>query len=109
MKKLIAKVEQWADERNLIAGSDSKSQSLKLMSEVGELADTVNKGGNPIDDIGDCLVVLTILAAQEGLTLKQCLEFAYNEIKDRQGVMHNGCWIKDTDPRYESIMQELAE
>ena len=109
LKKLIEKVEQWADDRNLIAGSDSKSQVLKLASEVGELADSVNKGNECIDDIGDCLVVLTILAAQQGWTLKQCLKYAYNEIKDRQGVMHNGCWIKDTDPRYESVMQELAE
>ena len=108
MKKLIAKVEQWADERNLINGSDPKSQVLKLISEVGELADTINKGGDCTDDIGDCLVVLTILAAQEGLTLKECLGYAYQDIKDRKGVMYKGCFIKDTDPRYESVMQELA-
>lgn len=108
MKKLIAKVEQWADDRNLIVGSDPKSQALKLMSEVGELSDSINKDDNCIDDIGDCLVVLTIIAAQQGLTLKQCLKYAYNEIKDRQGVMYNGSFIKDSDPRYESVMQELS-
>ena len=108
MKKLIEKVEQWADDRNLIDGSDSKSQVLKLMSEVGELADTINKGGDPIDDIGDCIVILNNIALQNGLTLKTCLKYTYNEIKDRKGVMYKGCFIKDTDPRYESVMQELA-
>lgn len=64
------------------------------MSEVGELADNINKDRDCIDDIGDCMVVLIILANQLGMTPKQCLEHAYNDIKDRKGRMVDGVFIK---------------
>ena len=38
-----------------------------------------------VDGLGDTLVTLIILAAQYGLELEDCLEYAYNEIKDRTG------------------------
>lgn len=37
------------------------------------------------------------------LTLDGCFLAAYNEIKDRKGVMYNGVFIKDTDPRYAEL------
>lgn len=37
------------------------------------------------------------------LTLEGCFLAAYNEIKDRQGIMYNGVFIKDTDPRYAEL------
>lgn len=100
MDVLINKVLDWADDRNLIEGSDSKSQCLKLMSEAGELADNINKQQDCKDDIGDCLVVLIILAAQQGYSIHSCLEHAYNDIKDRKGIMVNGVFIKESDPAY---------
>ena len=100
MDVLINKVLDWADDRNLIEGSDPKSQCLKLMSEVGELADNINKKQDCRDDIGDCFVVLIILANKLGMTPKQCLEHAYNDIKDRKGIMVDGVFIKESDPAY---------
>lgn len=100
MDELIEKVQQWAYERNLVNGSDSKTQLIKLMSEMGELADSINKKQDCRDDIGDCLVVLSIIADQQGCTLKQCLEFAYEDIKDRKGIMVDGVFIKESDPAY---------
>lgn len=97
MDKLVKKVEQWADDRNLISGSNAKAQCLKLMSEVGELADNLNKGRDCIDDIGDCFVVLIIIANQLGMTPQQCLNHAYNDIKDRKGKMIDGVFIKEGD------------
>ena len=38
MKELEKKVIRWAEERNLIKGSNPESQMLKLIEEVGELA-----------------------------------------------------------------------
>jgi NTP pyrophosphatase (non-canonical NTP hydrolase) len=71
---------------------------LKLVSEVGELADNIAKGRDVKDDIGDCLVVLNNLAAMSGTTLNACLQVAYDDIKDRRGVMnHNGIFIKEAD------------
>jgi len=103
----LEKVIKWANDRNLIKGSDSKSQTLKLMSEVGELADNINKQSDCKDDIGDCLVVLIILAAQLDTSLSECLEIAYEDIKDRKGIMLDGVFIKSTDSKYDESVAIL--
>ena len=36
-KELIGKIEQWAEDRNLILGSTPQKQFIKLMEEFGEL------------------------------------------------------------------------
>ena len=38
-----------------------------------------------IDSLGDTAVCLINLATQMGLDFNECLEHAYNEIKDRKG------------------------
>lgn len=100
MQDLISKTLRWANERNLIDGSDVKSQTLKFITEAGELADNILKKEDVEDSIGDCLVCLIILAEQQGTTLEDCLSLAYMDIKDRQGVMLDGVFIKDTDEAY---------
>lgn len=99
MEELTQKVRQWANARDLITGSTPQAQTLKLMSEVGELADNIGKKRYTAaqDDIGDCLVVLTILCEQLGYTLEECLAHAYDEIKDRKGKMVDGIFIKEGD------------
>ncbi len=47
------------------------------------------------DALGDTIVTLIILAGQNGLKLEDCLEYAYNEIKNRTGKTINGTFIKD--------------
>ena|SRR5690606_5569051 len=91
----IQLIEQWADNRNLIEGSDPKSQFVKLVEEVGELANDIAKGKDVKDSIGDVAVVLAIIAKQYGTTLDACLELAYNEIKDRKGKMVDGVFVKE--------------
>ena len=108
MNELIKNVIDWANERNLINGGCSKSQMLKCVSEVGELADNVNMQNDIRDDIGDVLVTLIIIAAQHGLSLDQCLAVAYNDIKDRKGIMLDGVFIKATDPAYDGALAVLA-
>jgi len=49
------------------------------------------------DSIGDCVVVLTILAAQNGLQIEDCITQAYDEIKERKGVMKDGVFVKEED------------
>lgn len=85
----------WAEERNLVKGSTPPAQFVKLVEETGELASSIGKKRDPKDDIGDILVVLTILAAQHGLTLSECYAHAYNEIKGRKGKMVDGIFIKE--------------
>ena len=69
MKELILKVEQWAQDRNLINGCKPIDQAMKLFSEAGELADNIGKGRDIKDDVGDVLVVMIIIAKQLGATL----------------------------------------
>ena len=47
-----------------------------------------------IDAIGDIQVVLILLSEMLDLNYNACLESAYNEIKDRKGVVVNGTFIK---------------
>lgn len=167
MNELIAKIEAWAEDRNIINGSKPIDQAMKLFSEFGELADNVGKGRDCRDDIGDVFVVLTIMCKQLGqsiadfdlekyelysdkravlhlseslfkftdyanmgnlddeiyacvghldyiaeyhdATLEECVQIAYNDIKDRKGIMHNGVFIKSTDPQYDAICMELSK
>ena len=166
MKELILKVEQWAADRNLIAGCQPIDQAMKLFSEAGELADNIGKGRCVKDDIGDVAVVLTIITKQLGktladvdapqwaegdnktlmlklqnsltdfvecatfggfsyglcrrilnilnaiarnhkTTLEECLAVAYDDIKDRKGVMYNGVFVKSTDPAYNDVIKSI--
>ena len=102
---LIDLTEKWHVDRNLIDGATSTDQVLKLIQEVGELSDSVCKGEDVKDDIGDCLVILINIAKREGTTLEECLQVAYNDIKDRKGRMVDGIFISLCKERtwYESI------
>lgn len=92
-------IRQWAEDRNLIEGSKPVNQVSKLVEELGELATGVNKGKPDLiaDGVGDAVVVLTILAKQCGMNIEDCIELAWNEIKDRKGKMQNGIFIKEAD------------
>lgn len=164
MRELIEKIEQWAEDRNIIKGSKPIDQAMKLFSEFGELADNVGKGRDCRDDIGDVFVVLTIMCKQHGgslsledrlvctneglkecvmwlgysladeltdttygdkydcydslsilnkiaelsgTTLQECVQIAYNDIKDRKGLMHNGVFIKESDPAYQDALDNI--
>lgn len=93
------RIRQWASDRNLIEGSDVKSQFVKLMEEAGELASAIAKQRDDefADAVGDMFVVLTILSAQKGLDIEECIAGAWLEIKDRKGRMVDGVFVKDAD------------
>ena len=90
-------IRAWANERGLYKGGDTKTQSLKLVEEVGEICRAVlkNKHNDVVDGIGDAVVVLTNLAELQGTSIEHCIDMAYNEIKDRTGKMDNGTFKKD--------------
>ena len=95
--ELVALIQNWAWDRNLIDGSTHNAQMLKLMEEVGELAGGVCKDKADVikDSIGDVFVVLTIIAAQMGWSIEECVQAAYAEIKDRKGRMIQGVFVKE--------------
>jgi len=91
------KIRSWANERGLYSGGDTKTQTLKLMEEAGEICRAVLKVDKQatMDGIGDCVVVLTNLAELAGTSIEECIDLAYNEIKNRTGKMSNGTFKKD--------------
>lgn len=98
LTEYAAKFTQWATDRKIIQNGNLQTQTLKLVSEVGELADNIAKGRDTKDDIGDCFVVLNNLVEMQGYTWQECLEQAWNDIKDRKGHMNeNGVFIKEGD------------
>ena len=92
-------IRQWAKDRNLIEGSDMKSQFVKLIEEAGELANSIAKRNDIefADAIGDMVVVLTIMAAQNGMMIEDCIDAAWQQIRDRKGKMVDGIFIKEAD------------
>lgn len=95
----FGKIRGWATDRNLILGSTPQAQFVKLIEEVGELAEAIAKDKEEqfIDSIGDVIVVLTILAEQKGFLIERCIEQAWHEIKDRKGRMVDGIFVRDVD------------
>jgi phosphoribosyl-ATP pyrophosphohydrolase len=90
-------IRRWANNKGILTNGDPKTQYVKLMEESGELARAILKDNTHefIDAIGDMVVVLTNLAAIKGLRIEDCVDSAYNEIKDRQGSMQNGTFVKN--------------
>lgn len=118
MQELIDNVLEWAKERNIIEGSTAAKQLEKTAAELIELAIAVGRDDmhtelglatdsdsnllekcsmDIADGIGDVLVTLIIVTEQTGLDIEDCLACAYNQIKDRKGVMKNGIFIKEAD------------
>lgn len=103
---LIDNIVEWHYDRNLIDGSTDKDQYMKLIQEAGELSDNICKGKDIADDIGDMMVVLINIAERNNLTMTECLERAWYDIKDRKGRMVDGVFVKESD---ESTYEETDE
>ena len=98
MDELVLKVEEWAKAKGLDKAESSK-QFLKVVEELGEVASALVRGQEEElkDGIGDVIVTLIILAQQQGLTVEECLAYAYDEIKNRTGKMVDGVFVKSSD------------
>lgn len=98
---LITKINHWADERNL-KQVDPKIQWMRITEEVGEIRDVFLKPHDFADPewslkdaIGDSIVTLIVLCLQLGYDVEECLTIAYNDIKDRKGVMIDDNFVKE--------------
>ena len=87
LQKLITNVQQWSIDRGLDK-ADSKKQMLKLYEEFGELASGIVKGNKEVvkDSIGDVVVVLIILAQQQGVRLISDFELSHGRLS-KQDIM----------------------
>ena len=98
LDQLVEQVEAWSVDKNLHNGNSDR-QTLKFYEEAGEIAAALSRGQMDAlkDGIGDTVVTLIILAQQQGWTLEECLQYAYDEIKNRKGKTINGTFVKESD------------
>jgi NTP pyrophosphatase (non-canonical NTP hydrolase) len=92
------KIIQWAEARRIIQNSNPESQLLKAVSEIGELADATIKHDKDaiVDAIGDVMVCLVNYCAIQDIDLVECMEIAYDQIKNRKGtLLPNGIFKKE--------------
>ena len=92
---------QWAEDRNMIKPDrlTGLAQLAKVTEELGELSAGINKNDEDKtkDSLGDIMVTLIILAQDLNFDLLDCLNIAYNVIKDRKGKVIDGSYIKESD------------
>ena len=98
--ELIEEVRNWGRAKGIIGHTGQateQSQLTKLLEEVGELQHAIrdNIEHEKIDAIGDCTVVLILLADIIGISFEECLETAYQVISQRTGKMVDGQFVKD--------------
>lgn len=115
---IVCNVIQWGVDRNIIQDSSLDRQLVKLQEEFDELEEAILARDKDAirDAIGDMSVVLIMMSEIfgrdydpenyiEGVTsiddntpyFEECLEAAYNEIKDRKGKLINGVFVKEAD------------
>ena len=100
LSSLVALIRQWGVDRNIIGANKQSSphqQHTKLVEEVDEILEGIRSADQHaiIDGIGDATVVLIQLAELVGTRFESCLLAAYEEIKNRSGVMQNGVFVKN--------------
>lgn len=94
------KIIQWAEARKIIPNSTPDVQLLKAISEMGELADATIKNDQEaiVDAVGDVMVCLINYCALQNINLVDCMEVAYDQIKNRKGtLLPNGVFKKTLD------------
>lgn len=108
-KELQEKILEWADIHDLLHEENSGKQFLKFVEEVFEFKtemDNVLSYTDPYVDeaiermeleMGDVFVTLIILCKQLEIEPMECLELAYEKIKNRKGETRNGMFIKAED------------
>jgi NTP pyrophosphatase (non-canonical NTP hydrolase) len=99
LARLESLIRQWGDDKGLLSADRIDRQFMKMVEEVGEVAECISKGKK--DDlaleIGDVFVTLSLLAAQNGLNLTSCVKSAYDKIKGREGRIINNTFVKNED------------
>ena len=79
----VDKIRQWHHDRNLIAGSTDKDQTLKLMQELGELSDSICKGKDFRDDFATAYLADLIVYPDDFHHTYNILEKYFKELKSK--------------------------
>ena len=96
--KLILDIVKWGKDRKITINGQPMTQGIKTLEECHELLEAINKKNkaDTIDAIGDIVVTLVMQCELQNVTLEDCIQQAYDEIKDRKGHLNEvGDFIKE--------------
>jgi len=87
----------WARKKGIAELPNIHKQTLKLSAEVGEFSEEILQGEKEKAkmELGDIMVVLTILADMLETNTDDCMLLAYDKIQGRTGRTVDGVFIKD--------------
>lgn len=73
-------------------------QLLEAMRNLGGIAIPINQGWRITKEWIELFCInLMIISLFEGLRFKDCVQHAYDQIKDRKGKMIDGVFVKEED------------
>lgn len=116
-EELKTKVEEWANDKDLLYSKNADKQFMKFIEEVFEFKSEMDylkiMGQNTADvyedyeyietqenmklEMGDIFVTLILLCNQLGIDCVECLEMAYEKISKRKGKTIDGTFVKEED------------
>lgn len=116
-EELKTKVEEWAEDKDLLHEENAEKQFMKFIEEVFEFKSEMDylkiMGQNTADvyedyeyietqenmklEMGDIFVTLIVLCKQLGIDCVECLNMAYDKISKRHGKTIDGIFIKEED------------
>ena len=108
-KTVDDKIDQWFEDRGIVANGKTMSQAIKTLEETTELIDAINTNNllEIVDAVGDIYVTLRGVCKVQGIDLTFCAEAAYNEIKDRKGYLRpDGTFVREHDRLPEKLMSD---
>lgn len=60
-----------------------------------------------MDSLDMSTALLDSIALATGHTMQECVQIAYDDIKDQKGIVSNGVFIKESDPAYAQVIAEI--
>jgi hypothetical protein len=79
-----------------------------LAEAKGNLDDNLAKQKPILENMGTIIGILKGISYYHELTIIECWEKAYNDIKDRKGFLNeHGNFIKESDPSYELLYKKF--
>jgi NTP pyrophosphatase (non-canonical NTP hydrolase) len=91
------KIIRWAEDRQIIPNSTPLAQAIKTTEEVAELLKALSKGDveEAEDAYADIIITLIIGAALLDVDIIECLNNAFEVIKNRKGFLtKDGIFVK---------------
>lgn len=95
--ELVKAIETWGNGKGILPNPNPMAQWNKTQEEVNELLQGIKKEDlDEIKDaIGDVFVTLVMQTQAWNLTMAECIQSAYDVIKERTGKMVDGQFVKD--------------